>query len=470
MRNDDIRKKHFDLGRREMLLALGGTGVTLATLGTLTPVPALAQSAFDCVLSPEMTEGPYWVDEKLNRSDIRIDPSDGTSRPGTPLTLAIRVHSVTNSACALLPGAYVDIWHCDAGGLYSDESANNTVGKKYLRGYQVTDSSGLVNFTTIYPGWYSGRAVHIHLRIRTYSGSTVTGTFTSQLFFDDSVTDQVFTSSPYSSRPNRDTRNATDNIFNGAANSSRTLLTLSQTSNGYAASIDVGVNLTSTETPVVSTTTYSLPQFAYGGGWYSAVYLANTSDAAATATVNFVGQDGSAMSVPLNGIGTVTSQSVSLPRYGTVLLEALNSGSLGQGWVELLLPAGVIGYGVFRQSIDGRADQEAVVPLTTVTSQTVDMIYDDAGFTTAVAVVNPSSTQATFTLTAVKDDGTQAGTGSFVLPARSQVALTLRALSGMSAIAGTRGRVRFATENGAAAILGLRFGAAAFTSIPVSAA
>src|SRR5437667_172656 len=99
----------------------------------------------------------------LNRSDIRIDPADGSTRPGTLLTLAITVTNV-GSTCTPLAGAHVDIWHCDASGLYSDEQANNTVGKKFLRGYQIADDNGAVNFTTVYPGWYNGRTVHIHVR------------------------------------------------------------------------------------------------------------------------------------------------------------------------------------------------------------------------------------------------------------------------------------------------------------------
>ena len=119
-----------------------------------------------------------------------------------------------------LAGARVDIWHCDAGGTYSDEAQNNSSGKKFLRGYQTTDDSGAVNFTTIYPGWYSGRTVHINFRIRTYSGSTKLDEFVAQIFFDDTLTDTVFKSEPYSTRPNRDTRNANDMVVTGTRNGS----------------------------------------------------------------------------------------------------------------------------------------------------------------------------------------------------------------------------------------------------------
>src|SRR5207244_2699335 len=99
---------------------------------------------------------------------IRSDPSDGSVKPGAPLRLALRVSRLTAGSCAPLPGAMVDVWHCDALGAYSDVSdpGGSTVGKKFLRGYQVTDAEGLVRFTTIYPGAYPGRAVHIHFKIR----------------------------------------------------------------------------------------------------------------------------------------------------------------------------------------------------------------------------------------------------------------------------------------------------------------
>ncbi|HXA53200.1 MAG TPA: hypothetical protein VNV86_22940, partial [Candidatus Acidoferrum sp.] len=110
-------------------------------------------------------------------------------RPGVLLNLKVSLVNESGSTCMPLAGARVDIWHCDAGGTYSDEAQNNSSGKKFLRGYQTTDDTGAVNFTTIYPGWYSGRTVHIHFRIRTYSGSTKLDEFVAQIFFDDTLTD-----------------------------------------------------------------------------------------------------------------------------------------------------------------------------------------------------------------------------------------------------------------------------------------
>jgi uncharacterized protein (TIGR03437 family) len=195
------------------------------------------------VTAPAQTEGPYFVEENLNRSDIRVDPTDGTISPGVVLTLSVTVHQVNNTSCGLLPGAHVEIWHCDAGGIYSDVAANNSRGKKFLRGYQTTDSNGMVNFTTVYPGWYSGRTVHIHFKVRTYSGTTKYDEFTSQLFFDDIITDEVFTQAPYSSRRTRDTRNANDMVLAPTANKDRLMLAVTKTGETYAASVDIGVNM-----------------------------------------------------------------------------------------------------------------------------------------------------------------------------------------------------------------------------------
>src|SRR5205807_2293498 len=114
---------------------------------TATAMPA-------CVVTPSETEGPYFVDERLNRSDITTDPSTGSKRDGTPLTLTFNVSRVGAGGCTTLSGAQVDVWHCDAAGVYSDVAAQSTVGRRFLRGYQLTDADGAATFTTIYPGWY----------------------------------------------------------------------------------------------------------------------------------------------------------------------------------------------------------------------------------------------------------------------------------------------------------------------------
>jgi len=195
-----------------------------------------------CVLTAALTEGPYFVDEMLNRSDIRTDPVTGAVSTGIPLALTFNVSRVANSACTPLTGAYLDVWHCDATGTYSDVSGSS---RKFLRGYQITDANGVAAFTTIYPGWYSGRAVHIHFKLRLFAGSTKTYEFTSQFFFDDSLTDSVYTQSPYSSRGSRDLRNTSDGIYNSLSTTDRAGLTLqtSKTTDGYAGVINLGVNV-----------------------------------------------------------------------------------------------------------------------------------------------------------------------------------------------------------------------------------
>ena len=219
--------------RRQALGFLGAAGVaSFIVLGR-----GGRAWAATCTVTPAETEGPYWVDELLNRSVITVDPSDGSVKPGVPLRLNINVYRA-DDGCAPASGVQVDVWHCDAGCLYSDETANNTVGKKFLRGYQVTDDTGAVQFTTIYPGWYSSRTIHIHFRVRTFNGSTTTYNFASQLFFDDTTSNQVLGQSPYNTRGARDTTNATDTIYTSA-----TLLTLTTDgSGGYVGTFDVALN------------------------------------------------------------------------------------------------------------------------------------------------------------------------------------------------------------------------------------
>ena len=159
------------------------------------------------------------------------------------------MQNLTSSGCAPLTGAYVDIWHCDAKGIYSDEPSYNpgggtgtvvTTGQKFLRGYQITDENGQVHFTTIYPGWYNGRTIHIHVRVRTYSGTTVLSNFVTQIFFDETVNNTVLAESAYSRTSARDTTNARDMVYN-VSNATRMLTTpTGSVSAGYAAAITLG--------------------------------------------------------------------------------------------------------------------------------------------------------------------------------------------------------------------------------------
>ena len=189
---------------------------------------AVAAGLVACVLSPEMTAGPFGLDGDKLRRDVR------EGRPGVPLTLRTTVIDV--STCKPIRGAAVDIWHCDAGGAYSGFSEEGTAGRTFLRGIQKTDANGLALFKTIYPGWYPGRAVHIHVRV--YLGGSIV--HTGQLFFPEAVTDAVYKRAPYRRRPNRDTRNAADSIFRNGG--SRSTLKLTKTTTGYTARISMGVH------------------------------------------------------------------------------------------------------------------------------------------------------------------------------------------------------------------------------------
>lgn len=153
------------LTRREALALLGTTaggailaaclpggantpaGSTASSTATATATTATAVAIPSCIVRPELTEGPYFVDEKLNRSDIRADSSTGEQRPGVPLVLAFAVSRLDGSTCTAFEGALVDVWHCDALGEYSDVQAN--VGEDWLRGYQVTEANGAASFTSI---------------------------------------------------------------------------------------------------------------------------------------------------------------------------------------------------------------------------------------------------------------------------------------------------------------------------------
>jgi hypothetical protein len=219
--------------------------------------------------------------------------------------------------------------------------------------------------------------------------------------------------------------------------------------------------------PDVSGTVFALPQLAFGGGWYTAMYFTNTTDAPANMGVKFNKPDGAALSVPLVGAGPVSSQVITLAPKATAVLEAPNTGDLQQGWAEATLPTGVTGYGVFRQTVAGRPDQEAVVPLSNTSKTVANLVWDDMGPTTAVALVNPSDAAVTATITVYGPDGATLGTATVNLAPNNRTAFNLREQPGLSAMVGKRGSARIAVPSGNVSALGLRFGDSAFTSIPV---
>jgi protocatechuate 3,4-dioxygenase beta subunit len=258
--HDDDKPIGRVLTRREILALLGGTGAALVA-GIALPRLVSAQSTATptatalpaCVVRPELTEGPYFVDGQLNRMDIRVDPSDDSIKEGLPLLLTYRVSDVTGGVCAPLAGAQVDVWHCDADGVYSgvQDRSFDTSGQMWLRGFQVTDEDGIAQFITIVPGWYSGRAVHIHFKIRTEPENESGYEFTSQFFFDPDLIEQLYAEAPYADKGLPDTPNSSDNIFQGSDG----LLTLElvpltdeelaehELETGYSATFDIGLDL-----------------------------------------------------------------------------------------------------------------------------------------------------------------------------------------------------------------------------------
>jgi protocatechuate 3,4-dioxygenase beta subunit len=228
--------------RRDLLVALGGLSVAAlwqaacgsgssksASAGTTPPAVTNARdaAAASCLLSREATPGPYYIANHLTRRDV----TDG--RPGVPLGLHLTV--INGSTCKPIKGADVEIWHADASGAYSGVSGNH---KRFLRGHQKSDSQGRILFDTIYPGWYTGRTPHIHIKVHV-GGSVV---HTGQLFFDDRTSARVYRTSSYRAHGQADTTNGSDGIY-ASAGGSRAKLRLARRRGrpGFDGRITVGV-------------------------------------------------------------------------------------------------------------------------------------------------------------------------------------------------------------------------------------
>lgn len=242
--------------RDDLLCSLGAVG-SLALLGCrnlVTPETQVAGGAIDptavpaatgsqapanpvpaCVLTPRQTEGPFYFDPKQVRRNI----TEG--RPGTPLQVALQV--VEAGTCRPIQDALVDIWHTDATGVYSGYARQgergdvDATGETFLRGSQITAANGMVQFESIYPGWYPGRAVHIHFKVRFANRTAVT----SQLYFPDEVTDRAYAAAPYSQRPQGWTTNATDGVLRGAPEDQNLLAAAAAAGAGYRASLTIGI-------------------------------------------------------------------------------------------------------------------------------------------------------------------------------------------------------------------------------------
>lgn len=228
--------------RREALGMLGAAGAVLSSAcGGDTPtspsevptasVTPTGTSGAACAVAPTETVGPYPSLVDLIRSDIR------EGRTGTPVVLTLSVVNV-NSACSPVPNAVVDIWQCDAEGRYSQYNQPGFDGRSqtFLRGIQATDSAGQVTFTTIYPGWYEGRATHIHIEV-SIKGRSVKVT---QIAFPESVNSQVYSSGVYAARGQNPTSNTRDMVFADSLSSELATVT-GDPQAGYVARFTVGI-------------------------------------------------------------------------------------------------------------------------------------------------------------------------------------------------------------------------------------
>ena len=213
-----------DEGRdRRVATTDGGTATVEPKTTPSSSLASKLDEAATCEKTAEQTEGPYYFDADAIRSDIR------EGRPGTPLVLAQRVRG--GDECEPLENAIVDIWHCDAGGVYSGFEAGE--GERFLRGAQATNEAGIARFTTIYPGWYQGRTIHIHAKVH-LDRQTV---LTTQLYFDDAVSDRVLAGAAYRGRGERTQRNDADGIFDPSL-----LLSLERSGDGYLGLMNLDVS------------------------------------------------------------------------------------------------------------------------------------------------------------------------------------------------------------------------------------
>jgi protocatechuate 3,4-dioxygenase beta subunit len=210
----------------------GSTASTAASTAA-PPSSSAAVAAAGCVLTPEATEGPYWIDGMAMRHDI----TEG--KPGAPLDLALTV--INAKTCAPVPNAAVELWHCDASGVYSGFGTNVTK-ERFLRGTQVVDANGVASLRTIYPGWYPGRPIHIHLKV--HAGGHVT--HTGQLFFDEAMSDKVMALDAYKGHRGKRTLNNQDGIFSDAGGATAiatvTPVSVSDLSKGFTGTLTLVID------------------------------------------------------------------------------------------------------------------------------------------------------------------------------------------------------------------------------------
>jgi len=230
---------------RTMLVGIGSLSIPRMVgmaRATATPeqISKLARSsAAGCWITPEETQGPFYFDPALLRQDIR----DG--RPGVLLDMEF---TVIDEVCRTQAGVLVDLWQCDKDGCYSgyNQPTCNSIGQTFLRGTQVTDADGIVNFRTIYPGWYPGRATHVHFKVR----SNTTTYKTSQFCFPEAVNAAVYASPLYANRGANPISNQQDPIFGSPAPLHQILENVAgNPTDGYTGTFTIGLVATSTGVP-----------------------------------------------------------------------------------------------------------------------------------------------------------------------------------------------------------------------------
>jgi len=219
-------------------MSLGGLGEAVA---------APATPAERCASAPQNEIGPFFADDAaagFKRGDIRSNVGGGRTERGVPLALVVYVVDARNG-CSALRGTQVDIWQCNAAGVYSDEANEATQPDTWLRGYQIADGAGRVAFKTIVPGWYEGRTTHIHLRVRSSYSEVATlddSANTTQLFFPQDLIDRLSRAvAPYNARGVNDTTNARDRVYNGERGDANQLVLRGSPAAGFAATFKIGL-------------------------------------------------------------------------------------------------------------------------------------------------------------------------------------------------------------------------------------
>jgi protocatechuate 3,4-dioxygenase beta subunit len=261
-----VISRSVDLPTRRLFLFRGMAGAAAFLCATRSGVARAKANIPSCVLSGEQTIGPYYLDLMKVRQDL----TEG--KPGFPLKLRLTVVDATR--CLPVQNAAVDVWHCDALGIYSGFAANGPDGPgpaasisrehentTFLRGVQLTDADGMVEFSTIYPGWYVSRDVHIHVRVHVDGGITDASyrgghvAYTGQLFFKDEITDAIASHQPYAKHDATRTRQDEDDVF-VTQHGSGSMLTLTQLNkrsieDGFIATAVLGIDPNATTNSLI---------------------------------------------------------------------------------------------------------------------------------------------------------------------------------------------------------------------------